>query len=156
MFAPEAGHTGGQRISTLIEKDSFLSSTTIVVAATPVDLSEAVLPSFGDLAEQIDTRRTGFDTAHLYFVTLTRGSEQLTLVLDAGWVRLLQDTEATAPEVLPSMGIPATALAAVLPCWPNDFGLVHPIHCHWTERSDGVLVAHVDDHTGLSSGAEPR
>ncbi len=133
-----------------------MSPSTIVNAAVPVDLSDIVVPSFEELAEQINSRRVGFDVSHLFFVTLTRGTEQMTLVLDAGWVRLLQDTEVAAPDVLPSMGIPATALAAILPCWPGDFAMVHPLHCHWTERADGVLIAHVDDHTGLSSGAGPR
>lgn len=128
--------------------------STIVNEAIPVDLSDFVAPSFRELADQINDRREGFSVDHLFFVTLTRGAEQLTLVLDAGWVRLLQDTEVAAPDVLPSMGIPATALAAILPCWPGDFARVHPLNCHWSERFDGVLIAHVDDHTGLRGSAK--
>ncbi|MEZ5378082.1 MAG: hypothetical protein R2733_16365 [Acidimicrobiales bacterium] len=130
--------------------------STTVNAAIPVDLTEFVAPSYAELAEQIDTRREGFDVRRLFFVVITRGDERLTLVLDAGWVRLLQDIDAVAPDVVPQMTIPATALAAILPVWPGDFLLVHPLHCHWTERHDGVLIAHVDDHTGLSFGAGPR
>ncbi len=129
---------------------------TIVNAAIPVDLTELAVPSFVELADQINTRRVGFDTSHLYFVTLTKDHEHLTLVLDAGWVRLLQDTDVAAPDAVPNMGIPSTVLAAILPCWPDDFRMVHPLHCHWTERDDGVLIAHVDSYTGLSSDAGPR
>ncbi len=133
-----------------------MPDSTIVNAAIPIDLNHAGVPSFVELGEQISSRREGFDVTKLFFVTLTRESEQLTLVLDAGWVRLLQDTDVAAPDVVPSMGIPTTALAAILPCWPDEFSWVNPVHCHWSQRDDGVLIAHVDHHTDLSSGAEPR
>lgn len=129
-------------------KTVLLSSVTQVISADPVDLSETGVPSLDELAEQIAARRVGFDPAHMFFVTLIRDTEHLTLVLDAGWVRLLQDTEHAAPQVLDSIVIPSTALAAILPCWPGDFMLVSPFQCHWTERYDGVLLAHVDDLSG--------
>lgn len=122
--------------------------STQVIAAIPVDLNEAGVPSLDSLGEQIVARRVGFDPSHLFFVTITRDTEHLTLVLDAGWVRLLQDTDQVAPEMLDSIVIPSTALAAILPCWPGDFMLVCPSQCHWTERFDGVLIAHVEDRSG--------
>lgn len=125
-----------------------MSSSTQVIAAIPVDLSDSGVPALDELSEQIMTRRVGFDSSHLFFVTLERDTENLTLVLDAGWIRLLQDTDQVAPDVLDSIVIPSTALAAILPCWPGDFMLVSPFQCHWTERYDGVLIAHVDDLSG--------
>ncbi len=116
------------------------SEQTSVVAAIPADLVASVAPMHTRLCGLIVELRPVFDLTSVYFVSVVRRGERITLVLDAGWVQLLRRADVLDPELLTGLAIPGSALLAILPDWPTVVARLDPDDYEWTVRLDGVVV----------------
>ncbi len=112
----------------------------IVESVDAADLTEAG-HRLAPLAALIMERREGFDPSNVFLAWIRRGHQRSTLVLDGGWIDLLRHTDLHNPDLLDGLGIPPSALAAIVPGWPGEFGdLVFDAES-WIHRPDGVLIS---------------